>query len=578
MKTEILNVKLPGSSFPTRMLFCCCTGDISKKMAQQICHEFKSQNASAILLFHVGRIDKDAKELFKREKHLATSIDDRLITVQISRDDARKLIGLRIAADLHLDLDEEWAKRIIRRISSERLKLLDRINMQLQKWKEMGIVIENPRLSACRNEGQLVAALEFFIDLYPDLPLTAEEAFNKHAKLEKLARAGEREFKFLPYDWETPGPLNSIVDSDLIDNGLIDKDPNSGKCNIKVSPQEKLIIKYLSEKGNKASVEAIRSCFINLTSQKEAPLQSTFIEILRRKGIVEYDRNEKALRLNVSLIDVYTEAKKYFEDLKKLKDELSSEHDKYGVTRLHYAYLYQEKKRAQWTITLSRCFEVAEEYFTKLSRQYSNYDSITPMDPSFIQYAPYITQPAYIIKMICTTRVRDIVSEAQKHVKAKNILISMEGDLDQIKLQINNMLEMIRKTVDIEIEIKNLEEIEKLQKIYDKALELHKVDPDNVDMLLEKTQELVEGEKLVKGDKLGSIIKLQSLFNNILEEIRPKIDEIWQVIRRVKEFPDALQRINEQIQELEKSCEDSSLAKKILEEIKSILPSKQEEV
>jgi len=89
MEYRVIDVLLPNAHFPTRAMVVCCLSDVTGAIAEEICKNFKSRDASFIILFHTGRIESTAESKFRREKHLMTSIADRLLTFQLSKKEAR---------------------------------------------------------------------------------------------------------------------------------------------------------------------------------------------------------------------------------------------------------------------------------------------------------------------------------------------------------------------------------------------------------------------------------------------------------------------------------------------------------
>jgi len=529
---DIINLQLPGSTFTNRAMLVVCLHDIDKGTAKNICREFKSRDACILLLFYTGKMEEKARMVFVREKALMTSISDRLVEFRLTRRDARVLIGTALSIERNIDVDKDIMEREITIIATTNLRIESKINEWLNKAKKRGILIREFAKSRASSDEMVINALEYYIDSYPELPLTPTEAFQKHKRIDDMARAGERKkkykFKFKPYDWESPIPLYNITKEDLVRNQLV---TNAGdeKYKVNATPQEVLIVEYLREK-EKVKLEYLKKCFINLTTHREAPVEY-FIELLWRKGLITEENG--TIRLNRSIHEVYDNVRKKIDEVKELIKEFSTM-DEFSSSKKTYAYLYETKLRGHWVITLDKCLELMEFLFKILNEKYNLLsDSITLDNPKdFLMRAPNILQPARIIEMIYNLRLDELKREAEKYHEALELLENMKDKLKSVEEQLEDLIKNLELN---DLKYSDIDEYSELNSLFEKAVAIHKLEPNNPEVLKQELASFSEN-----ADKLEAIKAIKRQFNEEYDKIRSNIEDIWRIFWEYKSIKEDL--------------------------------------
>ena len=536
MRGEVVNFRLPGARHPIRVLVVACLSDIDKALASRIAERLRSENVPLAILFHRGRLEDEARRLFKSRGYLMTEMMDRIVSFPLSHRDTRVLMGASLAEERHVDIDKSAMENEL-----ENVLMAGRLRERLESWlkdmEERGLVTCELDKPAGTDERELIDALLFYVNFYHELPLSPSEVFDRHKQLfaKKVVAVSRQQpgvpdnhklkvIGFMPHDWETATKLRGLTPY-LVKNGFLNEEGD--RYQIVTTRQEEVIISFLNRKGGSASVDSIKALFVNTSAFEEPPIDR-YLRILSKKGLIRWEGNRVSL---VSLSELYDRVIEYERDAERLYKELKQIEDDYGSSALDYAYAFQVKRRDQWSVNMEKCLEAFHEVVEAVKKNAHLRELTADDGEAFLIKGPKLAVPARLAIEIYEERIealKEIWREPRREALAK--LNDMRSKLDEIQSLLESLFEELR--LDVKPRVEDVGEYRQLKEWYDKAVEIHKMPPD--DELINRVSRLLDVERddwRYTVDKRNAIAYCHEKFNEIYESAKKHIDKIREALR-----------------------------------------------
>jgi hypothetical protein len=264
--------------FTFATLTVAVNGDVKSTDIEEISRWIKQNSPQALccLLVFTGEITSEAEEKIA-DKELGKKGDNLLLTLRIHPTLAKRILSIyRAVTDFsEQESDQNLLTTVIGRVVSQEIDFASKLKEWLSEQKELGILVEPPRIESTSNLREFADCLKFFVN-FMETQSEPREIFERNQKeLLGFVRYNSR-LGLIP-DIELPKFERLITD--LHENGFLKKGDRN-KYSITEHPVELRILRIL-KKYTKLTQTEVEQQFI---SSKSKLLQDIFLPILEYKG------------------------------------------------------------------------------------------------------------------------------------------------------------------------------------------------------------------------------------------------------------------------------------------------------
>ena len=475
-----------------------------------------------VLILYNGEFSSDADKTLSIHR-LGPEDKYQVMGIPLHHSLAKKLLFGNLAVKKFKEyIDEDLFEGVCRE-KIEELNLKTRIHDWLEYQVKKGLVINQIKLKESPNAKTFADGLKLYLNY--DGEHTPEEIYNLNMEgvlfFKKYGSGG-----FIASDYEDSPNTLTKASSDLKANGFLTE--KEGKYCVKTHPVENRIYEIIKNKGNKVSLNDLKSYFIN-RDRNERVFKDVFINLINYKGFIkDYAGENPSFEIN--------DLKSALEKLRVLFEEYKNNVNDDNLRR--FGHFYVKKQRASKLILI----EEFDEFITTIHNEAQSSNDLLKINictkilenfnKNFLvaiteasKAAPEIINEINKIKSDLDQSIDEVINKSVLWLKYKfsrNDIVEYRGLSEDID-EINDLYLKKFSKDDLLMEIKNIES--KFKRNYpeeyvEKLLEIFGFRKGNT------TKPYYNIKIYLLEQKKKKIANKSSEINNNLDKIKTKFDEI----------------------------------------------------